>query len=72
MPNVTFLGAGSAVFARRLITDILHVDGLDEGIIALVDIDARRLDLTRQIAESRSGHRRSSRRHLRCTPRRTP
>ena len=60
MPNVTFLGAGSAVFARRLITDILHVDGLDEGIIALVDIDARRLDLTRQIAErlvERSGKR---------------
>lgn len=25
MPNVTFLGADSAVFARRLITDILHV-----------------------------------------------
>lgn len=45
MPNVTCLGAGSAVFARRLITDILHVDGLDQGVIAPVDIDARRLDL---------------------------
>jgi alpha-galactosidase len=49
--KVTFLGAGSTVFARQLITDILHVEGLDEGIIALVDIDQRRLDMAHQIAE---------------------
>ena len=29
MPRVTFVGAGSAVFARQLITDILAVDGLE-------------------------------------------
>lgn len=60
MPKVTFLGAGSAVFARQLITDILHVDGLDEGTFALVDLDAERLDLARLIAErliERSGKR---------------
>ncbi|MBV9279934.1 MAG: alpha-galactosidase [Chloroflexi bacterium] len=51
MPKVTFLGAGSAVFARQLMTDILAVDGLDEGTFALVDIDAGRLDLARRIAE---------------------
>ncbi len=50
-PKITFLGAGSAVFARQLITDILHIDGLDEGAFALVDIDERRLDLARSIAE---------------------
>jgi alpha-galactosidase len=49
--KVTFLGAGSTVFARQLITDILHIEGLDEGIIALVDIDQRRLDMAHQIAE---------------------
>ncbi|HEX8034186.1 MAG TPA: alpha-galactosidase [Ktedonobacterales bacterium] len=60
MPKVTFLGAGSAVFARQLITDILHIDGLDEGTFALVDLDAERLDLARRIAErliERSGKR---------------
>ena len=60
MPKVTFLGAGSAVFARKLMTDILHVDGLDEGTFALVDLDAERLDLARRIAErliERSGKR---------------
>lgn len=60
MPKVTFMGAGSAVFARQLMTDILHIDGLDEGIFALVDLDAERLDLARRIAErliERSGKR---------------
>lgn len=60
MPKVTFMGAGSAVFARQLMTDILHIDGLDEGFFALVDLDAERLDLARRIAErliERSGKR---------------
>ncbi len=51
MPRVTFVGAGSAVFARQLITDILAVDGLEEGVFALVDVDADRLDLARRIAQ---------------------
>jgi alpha-galactosidase len=51
MPKVTFVGAGSAVFARQLITDILAVDGLDSGTFALVDIDPTRLELARRIAE---------------------
>jgi alpha-galactosidase len=58
--QITFLGAGSAVFARQLMTDILLVDGLDEGSFALVDIDAERLDLAQKIAErliARSGKR---------------
>jgi len=48
---VTFIGAGSAVFARQLMTDILAIEGLDEGVFALVDIDATRLDLAKRIAE---------------------
>src|ERR1700675_341709 len=51
MPKVTFVGAGSAVFVRQLITDILAVDGLDAGTFALVDIDPARLELARRIAE---------------------
>src|SRR6266851_4258733 len=51
MPKVTFVGAGSAVFARQLITDILAVDGLDEGTFALVDVDATRLELARLMGE---------------------
>src|SRR5216110_3601583 len=58
VPKVTFIGAGSAVFARQLMTDILQIDGLDEGSFALVDIDPVRLELAQQIAErliARSG-----------------
>lgn len=51
MTKVTFLGAGSTVFARQLITDILHIEGLDEGTIALVDIDQPRVEMAHRIAE---------------------
>jgi alpha-galactosidase len=51
MPYITILGAGSTVFARQLMTDILQIEGLDEGCFALVDIDASRLELAHQIAE---------------------
>jgi alpha-galactosidase len=60
MPYITILGAGSAVFARQLMTDILQIEGLDEGCFALVDIDAGRLELAQRIAEqliARSGKR---------------
>lgn len=51
VPKVTFVGAGSAVFARQLMTDILAVDGIDQGTFALVDLDAARLELARKIGE---------------------
>src|SRR5262245_28186613 len=51
MIKVAIIGAGSAVFAQRLITDILAIDGLDGGTFALVDIDAGRLELAQEIAE---------------------
>ena len=60
MPYITILGAGSTVFARQLITDILQIEGMDEGHFALVDIDAGRLELAHSIAErliTRSGKR---------------
>jgi alpha-galactosidase len=50
LPKVTVIGAGSAVFARQLITDILAIDGLEGGTFALVDIDAARLRLAERIA----------------------
>lgn len=51
MPKVTYIGAGSAVFARQVVTDVLAVDGLDSGEFALVDVDAERLELARQLVE---------------------
>jgi alpha-galactosidase len=51
VPKITMVGAGSAVFARQIITDVLAIDGLDSGTFALVDIDAARLGLAREISE---------------------
>ena len=49
MPKITFIGAGSAVFAREIITDLLAIDGMDTGTLALVDIDPVRLELAHRI-----------------------
>lgn len=51
MPQVTLMGAGSAVFSRQLMVDILLTPGLDGGSFALVDIDPARLELAHQLAE---------------------
>lgn len=44
MKKVTLLGAGSG-FTQPLFTDILSIEGLDEGTIGLVDLDRKRLDV---------------------------
>lgn len=50
-PKITIIGAGSAVFARQVITNVLSIEGLLGGTFALVDIDPVRLELAHQIAE---------------------
>ncbi|MBI5160064.1 MAG: alpha-galactosidase [Micrococcales bacterium] len=55
MYRVVFLGAGSAVFTRQLVTDLLRFDDLPELELVLHDIDADRLEVARgttgQVAE---------------------
>jgi len=43
MAKITFLGAGSTVFARNVLGDCMSSDALAESEIALYDIDAARL-----------------------------
>lgn len=43
MPKITFMGAGSAVFSRRVLSDCLCSDALKDSEIALYDIDPHRL-----------------------------
>ena len=42
-PKITFIGAGSTVFAQNLLGDILSFPGTGGSTIALFDIDAERL-----------------------------
>ena len=44
MPKITFMGAGSTVFAKNVLGDSMMTPALEESTIALYDIDATRLD----------------------------
>jgi alpha-galactosidase len=48
--KVTFIGAGSVVFASRLLCDIISHPGLRESTISLMDINAERLGLIDKLA----------------------
>ncbi|MGA7130145.1 MAG: alpha-glucosidase/alpha-galactosidase [Chthoniobacterales bacterium] len=52
MPKITFIGAGSLVFTRNLTNDILLTPALSDSTIVLMDIDAQRLEQSRQIVQS--------------------
>ncbi len=49
MPKITFIGAGSTVFAKNLLGDILSQPELADATIALFDIDERRLELSHRV-----------------------
>ncbi len=51
MTKIAFLGAGSTVFARRLLTDILTFPELAEAQVALHDIDSERLGSSQIVAQ---------------------
>ncbi len=44
MPKITFMGAGSTVFARNVLGDCMCTPALRDSVIALYDIDAERLE----------------------------
>ena len=50
MPKIAFVGAGSTVFARNLLGDILSYDELAGSEIVLFDIDAARLAASERVA----------------------
>jgi alpha-galactosidase len=58
--KTTFIGAGSIVFARNLLGDILSYPSLASGTVSLMDIDPSRLAMTaglarKLVAQERSG-----------------
>ncbi len=50
MPKITLIGAGSTVFARNLLGDILSFPELSGSTICLFDIDEARLRTTEKVA----------------------
>lgn len=47
MPKITFMGAGSTVFAKNVLGDSIATPALEDSVIALYDIDAERLEESR-------------------------
>ena len=52
MPKITFMGAGSTVFAKNVLGDSMMTPALAESVIALYDIDATRLDESAAMLEA--------------------
>ena len=50
--KITFMGAGSTVFARNVIGDCLCAESLRDSVFALYDIDGKRLEESRVILEA--------------------
>ena len=49
--KITLVGAGSTVFAQNLLGDILSESALADAHVSLHDIDDRRLETSRVVAE---------------------
>ena len=49
--KITFMGAGSTVFARNVIGDCMCTESLRDSVFALYDIDGERLEQSRVILE---------------------
>jgi len=49
MIKLTIIGAGSAVFTKNIVTDLLHIKEFKNMEIALVDIDQNRLKLSHEL-----------------------
>ena len=52
MPKITFMGAGSTVFAKNVLGDSMLTPALENSTIALYDIDAVRLQESAQMLEA--------------------
>lgn len=50
--KITFLGAGSTIFARNVIGDCMCVESLRDSVFALYDIDPQRMEESRVILEA--------------------
>jgi alpha-galactosidase len=55
MTRIAFIGAGSTVFMKNIVGDVLHKPALRDSTIALMDIDAKRLEESALVARKLVG-----------------
>ena len=51
MIKLTIIGAGSAVFTKNIVVDLLHINSFKNIHIALMDIDEKRLNLAKNLID---------------------
>ena len=51
MTKLTIIGAGSTVFTKNIVVDLLTIDQFKTIEIALMDIDKKRLIKTKEVLE---------------------
>ena len=51
MARIVFIGAGSAVFTRNLVADLITFPGLTDTEVVLMDVDEERLDRITRVTE---------------------
>jgi alpha-galactosidase len=51
MAKITFIGAGSFGFTRKLVKDVLTFPSMEDAVISLMDIDENRLEFARRACE---------------------
>ena len=66
MIKVTFIGAGSTVFCKNVLGDIMFADATHDVDIALYDIDAQRIEDSRLVVEAINKKYNESRARIKC------
>lgn len=56
MPKITFMGAGSTVFAKNVLVDCMSTPSLEDSVISLYDIDPQRLKESEMMITAAAGH----------------
>ena len=66
MVKVTFIGAGSTVFCKNVLGDIMFADATHDVDIALYDIDAQRIEESRLVVEAINRKYNENRAKIKC------
>ena len=52
MPKIVFIGAGSTVFTKNLVSDLLRLPPLSDAVLTLMDVDPERLTTSERVTRA--------------------
>ncbi len=66
MPKITFMGAGSTIFAKNILGDCMHREALKDSEIVLYDIDGQRLKESELLINTLNANINNNRAKVKC------